>query len=408
MVKPCDTSKTSIDLNSRHEIITAALVASPWIAFSWYPRNCTECSPYPDSLATTATSNIGIPRIGQKTCFLTAITLLAFACGQILRQTQQGGASKSLPTIQFPTPNTKTAKAAVLQACSIALPIYATLEIGGFLVAFALLLATAAGVPNLVDLDPRTAASERYGRKPLTIGLLGMVALLSYFGLNHPWGSTPLMGYTALAISVFLIPPPFPSLRHQGPIPEPGSVAESVSEENNVSGMVRSAVVVTTDAPLALLSGGFLAVLALVISGGLPFTISESLYLLIPAGLFAASLMISFSTGLRSPDKFGLAISTGTTAFLSSPHGRDDLLVVYTVRMILAAMSYFAARMDDSHLRLEAHSHSHTHHRLHSHSHVAPSSSRVTKWLLHRSEPYPLLHSIMKEKDSRSIFYFMW
>lgn len=345
--------------------------------------------------------------VGLKTCFLTAITLLVFACCQLLRLAQQGSASKTRPSIQWPAPNTKTAGAAVLQTLSIALPIYATLEIGGFLVAFALLLATAAGIPNLVDLDPRTATSERYSRKPLTIALLGTVTLLSHFGLNHPWGSNPLMGYAALAISVFVISPPFPSLRHQGPIPEPGLVAESGSEENKESGTLRSAVLVTTDAPLAILSGSSLAILTLVASGGLPFTISEALYLLIPTGLFAVSLMIS-SAGLRSPDKLGLALCTGATAFLSSTHALDDLLVVYSARMVLAAVSYFAARMDDSHLRLETHLHNHTHHRHHSHSHNAPSSSRVTKWLLQRSEPYPLLHSILKEKDSRSIFYFMW
>ncbi|KAJ5156856.1 hypothetical protein N7492_009659 [Penicillium capsulatum] len=388
-----------------YEIVAGTLVALPWIAFSWFPRFCAE-SPAHDASATTVCTINGMLKMGQKTAFLAAITLLIFAGGQFLRLTQRGSASKSL-SIQLPAANSSTARAALLQVFSIALPIYAALEIGGFLVAFTLLLSTAAGIPNLVSVDPRPVISERYSRKPWTIALLVTVTLVSRFGLKHPGQSSPLAGYAALLVSVLVLSPPFPALRHQGPIPEPGLVVESISEKGQVAGMDRSAVVVTTDASLALVSGSVLALLALITSGGLPFTVAESLYLSIPASLFAASLMFYFSPGLRSPDKLGLAICAGAIAFLSSPHARDDLLVVYTARVILAALSYFAARMDDSHLRLEAHAHTHTHHRHHSHSHVTNESGPLTKWLLQRSEPYPLLHSILKEKDSRSIFYFM-
>lgn len=347
--------------------------------------------------------------MGQKSCLLTAITLLVFGCGQLLRQNlQEGGSAKGLSAIKWPVPNAKTAQAALLQICSIALPFYAAFKVGGFLVAFALLLSSASGMPNLVGVDPRAAAPERYSRKTLTITLLVVVTLLSFFGLNRAWDSSPSLGYAALMISVFVLSPPFPSVRRQGPIPEPGLVAESISQDTKASDTAQSAVSVTTDAPLALVSGASLAVLTLILSGGLPLSLFNLVYLLVPSGLFAASLMVSFSLGLRSPDKFGLAICTGATGFLCSPHAKDDWLVIFTARGILAVMSYFAARIDDRRLRLDAHLHTHGHHRHSSHSHGATESSPVTKWLLNRSEPYPLIHSILKEKDSRSIFYFMW
>jgi zinc transporter 5/7 len=116
--------------------------------------------------------------------------------------------------------------------------------------------------------------------------------------------------------------------------------------------------------------------------------------------------MISLPSSLRSPKKTGLAICAGTAALLCSPHAQDDLLMVYAARGILATASFFASQRDDMHLHLDAHAHNHTH--SHSHSHTTSESSRVSKWLLHKSEPYPLLYSILKEKDSRSIFYFMW
>lgn len=407
MNPPAAPVKPDNSLNK--EVLAGTLIALPWIALSWYQRKCAQQGGSgPDASETISNTSFGaIEQVGQKVCALTAITLLLFGCGHLARVSQLSGGSMSLSSVKFPTPSAQSAQAAFLQICSVGLPLYAALKVGGFLVAFALLIATATGVPNLIASDPRIAVQERYSRKTFTISLFAMATLLSYFGLNHAWDSWPLTGYLALVLSVFVISPPFPSLRRHGPIPEPGLVAESLSKEEKASGKSQSAVVVTTDAPLALVSGGLLMVLAMIASGGLPFSLADSVYLLVPAGLFATSLLIASPAGLRSPGKVGLAVSTGSAALLCSPHIRDDVLIVYAARCILVAVSFFAARMDDSHLRLDAHSHNHTHHH-HNQSHGPTEASVVTKWLLHRSETYPLLYSILKEKDSRSIFYFMW
>jgi zinc transporter 5/7 len=251
--------------------------------------------------------------------------------------------------------------------------------------------------------------SERYSKKQFTIALLVTAVFLSFLGMNQPWHSSPLMGYAALLASVFVLPPPFPMLRRQGPIPEPGLVAESMAQQSKASDAGQSPVIITTDAPLALISGASLAGLTLIAYRGSPFSTAELIYILPAAVSFAISLMIWFPSGLRSADKVGLAVSTAAVALLCSPHIKDDFLFIYAARVILAGISFFAARMDDSQLRLEAHSHTHAHNHHHGHSsHVSTETTRVTKWLLHRSEDYPLLHSILKEKDSRSIFYFMW
>lgn len=338
------------------------------------------------------------------------MTLLTFGCGQILRKNHLQGASMTTSSIKLPVASFKTAQHAFQQVCSIGLPIYATLKVGGFLVAFALLLATASGLPNVVNTTSQSGFSERYSKKTFTIALLVTVVLLSFLGMNQPWGSSPLMGYAALLISVFVIPPPFPTLRRQGPIPEPGLVAESVAQQSKTSDACQSSVIITTDAPLSLITGASLAGLTLVVSRGLLFSTRELIYLLPVAVSFAASLMIRLPSGLRSGNKVGLAVSTATAALLCSPHLQDDFLFIYAARGLLAAASFFAARTDDSQLRLDAHTHTHAHnHHHHGHSsHGSTKTSQITKWLLHRSEDYPLLHSILKEKDSRSIFYFMW
>lgn len=344
----------------------------------------------------------------QKACFLTAITLLLFGCGQIMRTNHRKGSSVSSSSVKLPPLNVKSAQSAAFQAFSIGLPIYAALKIGGFLVAFALLLATASGVPNLMDATPVVAGRERYSRKTWTIALIGGSTLLSFFGINQPWDSSPLMGYMALVLSAFVLSPPFPFIRRQGPIPEPGMVAESLAKQSQSADAIQPSVVVTLDAPLALVSGGSLTLLNLVISRGLPFSAAELFYLFIPSGLLAISLMSSFPSEFRSPNKVGLAVSTGAAALLCSPHVQDEYLV-YAARGILVAASFFASRMDDSYLRIDALSHDHSnHHHSHSHSHNSKGSSAITKWLIRHSEAYPLLNSILKERDSRSIFYFMW
>ncbi|KAI2682198.1 hypothetical protein LCP963914a_6613 [Penicillium roqueforti] len=382
-----------------NEILTSALIVLPWVTLSWYQRQNAQSQNLSSEGIPGTTASITTGQVSQKTCLLTALTLTLFGCGQILRINYQKAGSSTLLSVNFPKLNVKNVQTSLLQIVSVALPIFAALKVGSFLVAFALLLATASRVPAIINRASHT--QEKYGRKILSITLLVVVIISSFLGLNHPWDVSPVIGYAALLGSVFIAPPPFPSLRHHRPIPEPGLVAA----QSKTSRLSHSSAVVTTDAPLAVISGSSLALLSILLNRGLVFSIWELVYLPIPTGIFATSLMIFLPSSPRSPKKAGLAICAGAAAFLCSPHVQDDLLMVYATRGVLATASFFASRRDDIHLHLDTHAHSHTH--IHSHSHTTSESSRVSKWLLHKSEPYPLLHSILKEKDSRSIFYFM-
>lgn len=388
------------DPHHSSEVLSSTFIVLPWIALSWYQRKYAQRQkPSGEEISGTIT-NTPIGQVGQKTCLLTAITLLLFGCSQILRINYQKAGSSSPSPINFPKLNSRTVQLSLSQIVSVALPIFATFKVGGFLVAFALLLATASGIPAMINGASLT--QERYSRKIISIALLLVCIILSCLGLNCPWDVSPVTGYAALLGSVFIAPPPFPSLRHKGPIPEPGLVVPQIK----VSGSTHSSIVVTTDAPLAIIAGSSLVFLTILFNRRSVFSASDLIYLLLPTGLFAISLMISLPANLRSPSKGGLAISAAAASFLCSPHAQDDLVMVYAARGMLAVASFFASRRDDSHLHLDTHAHNHTHN--HSHSHTTSESSRVSKWLLHKSEPYPLLHSILKEKDSRSIFYFMW
>ncbi|KAJ6066042.1 hypothetical protein N7499_012116 [Penicillium canescens] len=397
---PVDTTiKADSNPDQIHEIFTGALIVLPWIVLSWHNRQSVQTpGSTPTETATVPIPIVSVGQVGQKTCILTAITLVLFGCGQLLRIKLQKTGSLGASSIKFPAVNAKAVQASLSQIVSVALPIFAALKVGGFLVAFALLLATATGVPTIINGNPRSL--ERYSKKKLSIALLALATATSFLGLNYPWDPSPFFGYVALLVSIFIIAPPFPFLRQHGPIPEPGLVAL----QGKSSDLSQSSVVATTDAPLAVISGSSLALFTLIFTRGIGFGMSDVIYLLVPTGLFALSLMASLPEGLRSSNKIGLAICAGAAALLCSPHMQDDLLVLYGARGILATASFFASRMDDGHLHSDSHAHNHT---SHSHSHATVEASRVSKWLLHKSEPYPLLHSILKEKDSRSIFYFM-
>lgn len=78
-------------------------------------------------------------------------------------------------------------------------------------------------------------------------------------------------------------------------------------------------------------------------------------------------------------------------------------------------MSNFGSETSSHHHDDHNHSHSHGHDHSHNHKHegshssssLVESKSRFTNFILSRTQNSPLLHTIMLEKDSRRIFYFM-
>ena len=134
----------------------------PWVALSWYQRQFIQKQKLSGEGIPGATASIPIGQVGQKTCLLTAITLILFGGGQILRINYQKAGSSTLSSVNLPKLNVKSVQASLSQIVSVALPIFAALKVGGFLVAFSLLLATASGFPAMINGTSRT--QEIYSR----------------------------------------------------------------------------------------------------------------------------------------------------------------------------------------------------------------------------------------------------
>jgi zinc transporter 5/7 len=307
--------------------------------------------------------------------------------------------------VKVPNLRADIAGVALARICSIALPIYAALEVNGFLVALGLLLAAASGLPALAK--GRAAgndAREKLGHKKFTVALILTILVLSFFGWIGSHGSKSYFGYLSLLLSVFVIPPQFADVGKSDSSRGPGfGVSASSKLDSSVYWNSGSLSVVSPDDGMLTLILGLVAGLAGFVLFGIPsLSALDAMYLLATAGSYATSLLFSNPPTLRSPHKWGLATGNAAAGFLSSPPVAADNWVVYALRCTLAAVSFFAARFDDRRLRLERHSHHHHHH-----GHSAAPASRVSKVLLCYSEPYPLLYSILKERDSRRIFYFM-
>lgn len=390
---------------SSHEGLAGVLAAVPWIAVSWYYQQYVRWeSPAPapgedtSDDTWTAASSGRLDYTAQRAGFLAAATMVILGSAQVLQIIQRGESTPTMPKIG---PN--EIRSSLGKVCSIVLPIYASLRVGGFLVAFALLLAIASGLPTVIPGgNTQPGGQGRLLQKKLTVGVISTVVLCSYLGMNTSWDTEPFLGYSALLLSVFVIRPPFTTSASSTSASPSGlgiSVPGAADSKTAPASLSR---VSPGEAVLTAGSGIILALASAITSRGVAFHAVDFVYILLTAGAFAASLILLISSNLRSPHKIGLAIGTATAALLCAPPMRDGVYLTYISRGILAALAFPAARFDDKHLRLGAHSHNH-----HRHSHHGKDASRITNLIIRYSEPYPLLYSILKESDSRRIFYFM-
>lgn len=155
-----------------------------------------------------------------------------------------------------------------------------------------------------------------------------------------------------------------------------------------------------------ILGAAVLSVSTAVISssrGTFTFHILDSIALLLVSLCLAISFHWVSHQGLRSPQKFGLLLGSAAAAVLCNIPAHTDFLITYATRSGLTLLSFFISRIKEQHPLSDVPLNQNDHR----YSHSASEPSNATKLILQYSESYPLLYSILKERDSRSIFYFM-
>ena len=322
------------------------------------------------------------------------------------------------------------------RSIGVGLPFYATIKLGSDRVALIMLVALAADMTNVEDETTDLISSKGWKRllihRRWTLISISLQILGDFMGLSARCSSWDLIvGYLALLVSIFFISPPFPSLKVKAPPTPSFSTASPASTPKllatqwetspwlkTVSDSYRATsplVCTTEDIHLTLAAGTALGVLACVIfltsgagAGVLKFVDLGLGFLSVCTA--ALSYQLVQPHAIRKNSGIGLLLgSVISWGFMTMVRTETWSYIAY--QGICIGVTFGAAKLDT----LQSLSTSHTQHQIHQRSHHTDCNeqnhhmpSRISRFLLGSSQKWPLLHSILVEKDSRRIFYFMW
>ena len=318
---------------------------------------------------------------------------------------------------------------------TVGLPFYATSKLGGARVALVLLIALAMNIMMIdeesTDLTRASGWSMLLTQKRWSLAsiLLQLVSDLTGF-TNSSATAEILLGYLTLGIVVFVLPPCFLSSRPRvsvvtstapasesktsavlaTPWENPPQLEEISSKAPTISPMICS----PEDVKLSLYSGvvlGILSTIYFIFSG--PSAGTGSGYQL------AWSLLSTFATALalttveprslRGNKNIGLVLGSFLSSFVLTML-RSEAWSSLVYQSIIIGFSYAATKLD-THTTFSVSLHSnHQHHHQSTRLKIPEHAqmSRFSESVIQHVPRWPLLHSILAEKDSRRIFYFMW
>lgn len=355
-------------------------------------------------------------------CTLTSGTLLLVGILGKLRASERVlDRRKDGPTVQQQAQkllSVASAQSMVLRALSLGLPFFAAMQIGGLRTGLVLLTTTASALTS-TDLPFRRTLHDWQhllsSQKAIVAVLLLSVGMDFAGWTFHAPFTHMCLGYLALLLSAFVLPPPLTSLgasaaRDGYTSPIEGSQAASI--------LTRS----TSDVNTTLITGLLMSVLSVTIS--MVWNTAPSLH---PSAIVFSLLSIAVTSAgiifaqphlLRTSEtKIGLGIGyflTASCAFLYSP----SIWPGTFLNGGISALSFLGILFDGNVSEESVHEHSstshshhhhHHHHHDHHHHHPAPGEvtySAFTKFIMSKTEPGSLVYSILADKDSRRIAYF--
>ena len=315
---------------------------------------------------------------------------------------------------------------------TVGLPFYATSKLGAARVTLVMLTALVTNTMTIEEEHNQTSGWNNLlmkSRWTLMSVLLQLVSDLIGF-TNSTAGFEILLGYITLGIAVFFLPPCFLSSKpgvsvvtSTGPASEsktsavlatpwetPPQLEEKSSKVPTISPMICS----LEDIRLTFYSGvvGLLSTIAFIVFGPSASAGSD--------GQLAWSLLSPIATALalttvnpralRGTKKIGLVLGSLFSSFvLNILYNETWSSFVY--QSIFIGFSFAATKLDTHatssfSLRTDHHHHHHQPTRLKIPEHA--QMSRFSEFVIQNVPHWPLLHSILAEKDSRRIFYFMW
>ena len=330
------------------------------------------------------------------------------------------------------------ARRVAARVLTVGLPFYATSKLGGARVALVMLTALATNImTEPTDLMRAKSWSRILTQRPWTLVSILPQLVSDLTGYTNSSATVEvLLGYISLGTTVFVLPPCFLSLTPKTsivtstapasesktstalatPWETPPQLEEKSSKTRSVSPMICS----PEDVNLTFYSGFVLLVLStilLVFSGTSAGTASHTqlAWSLLSTFATAFALTTADPRSLRGNKKFGLIFGSFISSFgLTMLCSEAWSLLAY--QSVFIGISFAATKLD-THTAFPVSSQSDHHNHGHHHHHQQPPSklnipehaqmSRFSEFVIQHIPHWSLLHSILAEKDSRRIFYFM-
>ena len=390
---------------------------------------------------TRATSPSGLSTCGIfEACAITAATLSSIGAISLLiekidarqKQNQSLGRDHIRRESVTASSNFESARSVLARGLGVGLPLYSAFKLGGSRVAIVLL--TISAVPAATDDYRDISVTEGWKRfmitRKATVASLALgIACDAMFIMEKADFKAVALGYLTLALSILVFQPPFPSIFRMSPVSKSqsfsGPLASAVKSirgdtpftETPATQLSKSPLITTLDdIKHTLMTGFILGVMCTISTFFLPaLSVDTSLirwpFLLLAIAFLAGMLLLVQPSILQTNRKIGLALGLLFTVL----YHNISFTTVWeygVVQASVALVSYVAVAYDTNTVFKRPRRQSHGHEKAlkftaRDAGYGHTKQSWFTRSLLKRTQRWPLLHSILTERDSRRIFYFM-
>ena len=317
---------------------------------------------------------------------------------------------------------------------SVGLPFYATSQLGAARVGLVMLVGLASNITAIdnesTDLTKAQGWKRLLSHRRWTLASIVLQILCDLSGLTIDSRALDIwLGYLALGLSVLILPPPFPSSRPKFSVAtSSGAVSESkpsavfstpwktpvqVESRSPKMHMVSPMTSSQQDVDITLWGGLALLMFSLAVNllynHGQALSMGQLFWNSISGLATAVVLTAAEPKSLRSNKGLGLVLGSLTSSLALTQMG-GGTWGSFAYQSILVGIAFAALKFDIYRASsLSSHSnHHHHHHAPETQVHEYGQMSRFSAKLVQSIPQWPLLHSILVEKDSRRIFYFMW
>lgn len=320
----------------------------------------------------------------------------------------------------------------VIRILTVGLPLYATSELG-IRVALIVMLAITSNImlqDVAADFADGNALTQQLRQKRYAVATMLSQLLCDLSGLTNSRSFTSIcFAYLALGVSVFVLPPPYPS--HH---PRSSAVSSTVSASAKTTSTVLSTpwetapsaeaassskssgisplICTVDDVNLTIYSGAILGAITTIlslalVSGTGPWSILSLVGVLLAPCAGAVALTAADMKILRTSNGPGFLIGSVAPCFLLAIPYHEWPVFLY--QSILISVSFLATKLDTRTLHSSHSHHKHHHHNQEILATIEPRNmSKFSAFFIVRVRGWRLLEQILAEKDSRRIFYFMW